>query len=775
MLRAAAALVTCAGLLAQNDAPGLILQARDARTERTWVVPRPDFHLDSRESLHPALGARFQAVWSGFLTVLEAGEYEFDAGKAELRIDASEGRQPVLLAAGRHAIQLRFQRTDGPAAVQFRWKGARFPWEPVPGAVLSHRGGPAADAGRKLVREYGCANCHAAPGLARPAPVLDGVGTRTNAKWLHAWLAAPQSFRNGATMPVSLNAGERADVAAYLATLQDPAPARTSKRVNEVLVGKGNELFGTIGCIACHQQPGLGLDGLGSKYSLASLTAFLRDPAKVEPTGRMPSMLLDEDDAVAIAAHLLNSRNPQFEADAPSGDAANGKAVFESTGCAACHAVQGVKPALKAKPLSQLSAENGCLAAAPAAGLPRYTLSAGDRRAISSFLREYAAAPDSSPAAVFELSLRLEELRCAACHKIESTGPLASLAEPVPVLTGVGAKLKTAWIERVLTAKERIRSSHEIRMPHYSVAQVREIAPALAKLEGIAPGDGPSPPKPVEARQTTGNGLLGTNPRKQGMACIGCHDWGSNKSLGEEGPQLINLTARMRWDWYERWMLNPARILSGTSMPNYFPSQPREKALDTIALLWAGMELGRKAPLPDGYRVAESAESKPAPGKHAVVVRWDMPEATPAAIAVGLPGGLSYCFDAGTVNLLYAWSGGFLDMSGTLLRKTDEKKLTPVAALIGNVFWRANGVPFRAGAPGQIPQRRFRGYRMVEGRPVFHYDLDGIRVEETLVPEAGALRREIVVSRVEGPLWFDGEAVPAGSAVKIVRRLEVPQ
>ncbi|HQS06969.1 MAG TPA: plastocyanin/azurin family copper-binding protein, partial [Daejeonella sp.] len=37
--------------------------------------------------------------------------------------------------------------------------------------------------------------------------------------------------------------------------------------------------------------------------------------------------------------------------------------------------------------------------------------------------------------------------------------------------------------------------------------------------------------------------------------------------------------------------------------------------------------------------------------------------ASPAAIAVSLPGDLSYCWDAGTCKLRFAWRGGFLDNS----------------------------------------------------------------------------------------------------------------
>ncbi len=777
-MRAALVAIAWSWAVAQDAVPGLVVRAGDGGATRSWIAPTPNFHLEPRESIHPALDPGFTAEWTGSILITKAGEYEFDTGGAELRIDGVEVKAATLLASGRHSVWLRYRRTAGVAALVWRWKSAEFPFEPVPGALLSHRreaAPPDSEAGRRLVRELGCANCHAGSDLARPGPVLDGVGSRTNANWLASWLASPKSFRNGSAMPTMLDEAKRADVAAYLASLTEAKPFRTGKRVNEVAKGKGGELFGTIGCIACHQQAGMELKGLGSKYSVSSLMSFLKDPSRVEPTGRMPSMMLNDDEAFALTAFLVDSHDARFERGAGGGNPASGKAVVESSGCLACHALQGLRSTFRAKPLRDLDGEAGCLAENPAAGLPRYSLAPAQRRALAAFVRTYRTQPDKSPAPVFEIKLKLSELRCTTCHQTEVEGPLAALAEPVPVLVGVGAKLKSAWIEKVLTGKERVRSAHQIRMPHYTRDSVRDWVASFAKAEGLAPGDGPVPPKFEEDRRSRGSGLLGTNPHKRGMACIGCHDWGTNKSLGEEGPQLINLADRMRWDWFQRWMLNPARILSGTSMPSYFSTQPRDKAQDAIATLWAGMELGAKAPLPEGYNVADASlgsEAKPLPSKQAIVIRWDMPDATPAAIAVGLPGGFSYCFDAGDVYLRYAWSGGYLDMSGTLLRKTDERKYTPTAGLVGTVFWRAQGIPFRAGEPGQIPRRRFRGYRIVDGRPEFRYDVDGIEVRETLTVADGALKREIVVARVEGPLRFEGELVPIGTNVRIERRLE---
>jgi hypothetical protein len=422
-----------------------------------------------------------------------------------------------------------------------------------------------------------------------------------------------------------------------------------------------------------------------------------------------PSMLLSEEDATAIASFLSRQTDGAFVGAAPAGDGARGAGLMGR--CQGCH--------------------EGGVAKTPLRGVDCRVVKTAWTGAEKGAVRAYLARPaEKSPAPVFTARYELERHQCGTCHRAGTEAP---------ELDGVGAKLKTSWIGKVLWGKERIRHGRELRMPHYEEAGVRGLAVALAKLEGVAPGDGVAPPAFAEGVRETGIGLLGTNVKKQGMACIGCHDWGANKSLGEEGPQLRNGAERMRFEWYERWMRDPARILSGTSMPGYFRGMTAERARPRLQALWAAMAWGAGAPVPDGFRLSDlevSGEARPVAGKEAVIIRWDMPEATPAAIAVGLPGGLSYCFDAGTSQLLYAWRGGFLDLSGTLLRKTDEKKLTPTAGIVGTVFWRAAGKA--AGA------RQFKGYRLVGGVPEFRYLVDGVEVRETLTPEGDGIRRRVV-------------------------------
>jgi len=275
------------------------------------------------------------------------------------------------------------------------------------------------------------------------------------------------------------------------------------------------------------------------------------------------------------------------------------------------------------------------------------------------------------------------------------------------------------------------------------------------------------------------------NVKKGGMACAGCHDLGKFKSQGENGPQLATSAERFRYDWFLRWMRDPVRILSGTSMPAYFRNKPAEEADRVIHTLWAALAMGDNMPLPEGLRAPGGvlgSEEKPVPEREPIVIRWDMPEATPAAIAVGLPGRISYCFDAGEARLRYAWAGGFVDMTGTLYRKTDESRLTPTAQLIGEVFYRAEEFPWRIGTPDRIPSWRFRGYRLVDGFPEFHYLVDDIDVYERVLPVKGrkGVVRELRIARVDVPTWFvagqqQGVTIRSSLGVPEEGRVPVPR
>ena len=529
-------------------------------------------------------------------------------------------------------------------------------------------------------------------------------------------------------MPAMLTDTEQHDVTTYLTSLHltSHEPAQGDPAI-------GQQHYWSLGCAACHEQQGLNLTSVGSKTNLPALAHFLMAPEATDPSGVMPSLDLDEQEALNLAAFLMQFRNETFEKPAVRGEKTRGKAIVQSRGCLACHQLNDPAPLenkLTAPAFRALDSSAGCLSASPQQRLPRYALSGDERAALTAFIDRYGSHPDKASAPVYDYRRRVKQLRCVACHVHDNHGPSVPLTEAVPSLTVAGPKLRTTWAEGVLTGDKRVRAWLELRMPHFKSDVVAPLARQMAKASGIKPGDGPAAPILI-SNQDIGRGatMIGSDGSRGGLSCISCHDWGEYKSMGERGPQFINVAERVRFDWFRRWMHQPARILSGTSMPTYFSD--RESADKAINRLWGALSLGDRMSLPAGIgpqQAAPGSEAMPRPGAEAAVIRWPMPESSPASIAVGLSNRVSYCFDAADCHLRYAWMGGFVDMTPTLV------KSSPPLKILGEIFYRLNSMPFRLSQEPHIPETRFRGYRIIDGNPEFHYRVDGIDVFELIIP-----------------------------------------
>lgn len=124
--------------------------------------------------------------------------------------------------------------------------------------------------------------------------------------------------------------------------------------------------------------------------------------------------------------------------------------------------------------------------------------------------------------------------------------------------------------------------------------------------------------------------------------------------------------------------------------------------------------------------------------------------ASPAAIAVSLPDSLSYCWDAGTCRLRFAWKGGFLDNSDLWKGKGDA-----LAKVVGKVFFRDTTFPFSFDEQGTLPRAAYKGYRLINRYPEFHYTINGTDVYEVIRPAThGGLSRTFKIPAASTPIWF---------------------
>jgi cbb3-type cytochrome oxidase cytochrome c subunit len=766
------------------------------------------------------------------------------------------GAETVTLPGRVLAFEATFARAGGPARVELRWEGPGFVREPLAHQFLGHlpdqrppRFETAArlEHGRFRFEELACARCHKpaagdtmAKGLAdRPAPDLTAAAKRSYAGWLDAWLADPHKLRPDTAMPKMFAddaAGkvERHAVLAYLVSLagRPLAPARIPTLSTEYRqsMERGRVLYHVTGCAACHDAPppkppadgeedekpppkpeefvySLGTAGpsakfrlgaLGGKYRPDTLAAYLRDPLKVNPSGRMPHMTLKDREAEDLARYLcrvtdetLATGMPEPPAGADKTDAEwrdLGAKLVVGKGCVNCHAVEAggnpVEPAAAFPPLEAVkkaAAGTGCLSAtADPAERPAYSLAEPEREAIAAFLADgLTGAGSPSPAHAARAAVR--RFNCLNCHTKDGEGGLsAELAERMrlmeraenaddvrpPTLTGIGHKARPSWLKAVLTDGGRARPWVQLRMPQYGPAQVGHLPHGLAALEGVAPDDSVHAVKRTPEAVAAGRAIIG----KGGLGCISCHDIAGVPNTGTRGPDLATVGQRVRYDWYERWLHQPLRMAPGTRMPQAFVDG--KSTLTTVLngdpkaqaeAMWAYLSLGPGLPLPEGMEPPKglllAVTDRPQ------LLRTFLPDAGTRAVAVGYPGGVSLAFDADRCRLAYGWAGNFLDASPVWNNRGGG-----LAKPLGPRFWaappghpwgltvnpdvppdflgRADSPAFGATLPESPPRVydgpravHFDGYRLDSaGRPTFRYRLTAnpngaeLTVGETPVP-----------------------------------------
>ncbi|TWT64997.1 family 16 glycoside hydrolase [Allorhodopirellula solitaria] len=182
---------------------------------------------------------------------------------------------------------------------------------------------PLAEAGEILMASLACTACHAADETLTPAqlgPDLSEVAGRVRADALVAMIANPHATKRGTTMPDPWPGADgptrqqnSEKIASYLMLRGQGQIA--DRVVSQTLADRGNELYHSIGCVACHGSldedspttPLATTVPLGQthrKYTVPSLIHFLQNCTTIRGGLRMPAMVGTPDEVAAVAAYL---------------------------------------------------------------------------------------------------------------------------------------------------------------------------------------------------------------------------------------------------------------------------------------------------------------------------------------------------------------------------------------------------------------------------------------------------------------------------------------
>ena len=203
-----------------------------------------------------------------------------------------------------------------------------------------------------------------------------------------------------------------------------------------------------------------------------------------------------------------------------------------------------------------------------------------------------------------------------------------------------------AWLGDVLTGRARAFRpdlAYDARMPSFPADLVAPLTTCFSASAGVPARDLRTTGGDLAELSIAGRDLAGTDR----MACVRCH------SLNERIPQvfgpfdLARFPKRLRREWFDAFVISPARLRPGTTMPGL--DAGGESVAHTLlegdltrqaAALWAWCEHAHELPAPVGTRELERGVI----GSEATVL--DASFAERKLRCVGTPAGLHLGWDA---------------------------------------------------------------------------------------------------------------------------------
>jgi cytochrome c oxidase cbb3-type subunit 2 len=174
------------------------------------------------------------------------------------------------------------------------------------------------------------------------------------------------------------------------------------------------------------------------------------------------------------------------------------------------------------------------------------------------------AAPPPSDKVAYGRAI-VEQRMCYACHVIEGRGGRVG-----PSLDVSMQKLRRPWIREFLKdprAQGKLYPFTPYRMPDLKLqpAEIDALVALFDSLSGpevVAALEAPAPPQ--FAKELVAQGQL-----LYFLKCTECHNLGSvipTPEAKRQGPDLIHVRQRLRYDWIPRWVKDPVAVYPGAAM-----------------------------------------------------------------------------------------------------------------------------------------------------------------------------------------------------------------
>ena len=736
------------GLVATYSAGDAAAATRiDEAVAFDWAGASPDPRLPD---------GQFAATWRGRLWTQSPGAHRlavFVQGQVSLKLDGKEiiagtAPEPQWLVSSEldlpfdyHPLELTYRRTGDRGQLALFWTGPNFVLEPIPQRFLFHdrteSPSQAFERGRQLAAALRCAACHQGDAeAAMPAPALDRLSGNISREWLVAWLAEKGSGVRGQEsaairrMPhLGISQEEALAIADWLFRFPTLKPSEVEQKGTKDAEKSGKEkrpkpsaesgeqLFLTLGCLACHQHGSLGESGLFGGGDLTKISAkrpaeffsrWLVDPASLNKHHRMPVFELSTDERTSLSLWLAQQGTPSplsprgRGAGGGGAEAPKGETLIARFRCAACHTLPGVKDQPLANPPQPLNEKSNWSRSCAGefggkTGRPGYQLPAEDQSALKAYFTGLRPdEPVNRRAHAASGRDLLVQLNCLACHQREGIDrevnllparlqdkllavaeAHSDLAKQIPAMTppalnSVGDKLQDkALADAIRRQGDPHRPYLLVRMPKFNLTdeQLASLTAYFVSTDRIPRGAGVSPARD-SAGETPTQSLAAAGPRlvtTDGFGCTSCHQVGSvpadKAPINARGPNLSLLEKRIRREWFDRWCYSPARLVPRMEMPSV--QVPVRGVLgdnvhDQLAAVWHTLNTpGFEPPEPNPIRVLRLSgvpERKESPiVLHDVVKDGDKTYLFP--LVIGLPNRHNILFDLETNRLAAWWLG----------------------------------------------------------------------------------------------------------------------